>query len=123
MTRPVRVQLRRTRGYRKPAGAIVVTRSTRWGNPFRVEDYAAAGHPDPVGAALGDHRRWLDGSPDYPDTYTTAGGITLDRRWQRDHLADLAGATLACYCPADARCHADVLAELAQTVPHHDGAA
>lgn len=31
---PKRVQLRRTKGYRKPIDAIVVSRPSRWGNPF-----------------------------------------------------------------------------------------
>lgn len=31
---PKRIQLRRTRGYRKPPGAIVVRRPTHYGNPF-----------------------------------------------------------------------------------------
>ncbi len=30
-----RIQLRRTRGWRLPAGAIVVARPSKWGNPFR----------------------------------------------------------------------------------------
>nr|WP_268825129.1 DUF4326 domain-containing protein [Mycobacteroides chelonae] len=33
---PERIQLRRTRGWRKPEGAIVVSRPSRWGNPFRI---------------------------------------------------------------------------------------
>lgn len=30
-----RVQLRRAKGWRKPEGAIVVARPSKWGNPFR----------------------------------------------------------------------------------------
>lgn len=33
---PRRIQLRRTKGWRKPEGAVVVSRPTRWGNPFRL---------------------------------------------------------------------------------------
>jgi hypothetical protein len=33
---PERIQLRRTKGWRKPEGAIVVSRPSKWGNPFRV---------------------------------------------------------------------------------------
>jgi hypothetical protein len=33
---PTRVQLRRTKGWRKPEGAVVVARPTKWGNPHRV---------------------------------------------------------------------------------------
>lgn len=36
MTEPKRIQLRRTKGWRKPKGAIVVARPTMWGNPYAV---------------------------------------------------------------------------------------
>lgn len=40
MTRePKRIQLRRTKGYRKPEGAIVVSRPSKWGNPFEYRTY------------------------------------------------------------------------------------
>ena len=35
MPAPGRVQLRRTKGWRKPEGAVVVARPTKWGNPFQ----------------------------------------------------------------------------------------
>jgi hypothetical protein len=50
---PERIQLKRTRGWRLPEGAVSVARPTRWGNPWRVGDKstglcrvpaAAAGH-------------------------------------------------------------------------------
>jgi hypothetical protein len=31
---PERIQLRRVKGWRKPEGAIVVSRPSKWGNPF-----------------------------------------------------------------------------------------
>jgi hypothetical protein len=31
---PERIQLRRSEGWRKPPGAVVVARPSRWGNPF-----------------------------------------------------------------------------------------
>jgi hypothetical protein len=33
---PKRIQLRRTRGWRKPDNTVVVARPTKWGNPFKV---------------------------------------------------------------------------------------
>ena len=36
-----RIQLRRTKGWRKPEGAIVVARPSKWGNPYRIASYAA----------------------------------------------------------------------------------
>lgn len=34
---PIRVQLRRTKGWRMPPNTIRVCRPTKWGNPFKVE--------------------------------------------------------------------------------------
>jgi hypothetical protein len=50
---PHRIQLSRAKGWRKPPGAIVVARPTRWGNPFRYHDQ------------LTGLVRYLPGSPDY----------------------------------------------------------
>ena len=33
---PKRVQMRRTKGWRKPESAVSVARGTKWGNPFKV---------------------------------------------------------------------------------------
>ena len=35
-SKPKRVQLRRTKGWRKPEGAIVVARPSPWDNPFKA---------------------------------------------------------------------------------------
>jgi hypothetical protein len=52
---PERIQLRRTKGWRLPEGAVSVARPTKWGNPFRLNDRsyglcrvpaAHAGHDD-----------------------------------------------------------------------------
>jgi hypothetical protein len=109
---PQRIQLRRTKGWRKPEGAIVVARPSRWGNPFVV------------GAKYG---------PRGPMHYGRSDGIVRDRahavqlyrRWMftqarsENMVPELAGHDLACWCPLeDAHgnrmpCHADVLLELA----------
>ena len=88
-----RVQLRRSKGWRKPAGAIVVARPSRWGNPFRLgidgdRDECVALYRDAlVGGAL---------------------PFTVD-----DVRRELAGHDLACWCPLDLACHADVLLAVA----------
>jgi hypothetical protein len=40
---PRRIQLRRTKGWRKPPGAAVVPRPTRWGDPDGVAEHGQAG--------------------------------------------------------------------------------
>ena len=92
MAHPLRIQRKRTKGYRLPAGAVCVHRPTKWGNPFRVMDgdngdavrrYDVWLHQDPKGMAIADSAR-----------------------------RELPGKLLACFCPLSKRCHADVLAEL-----------
>lgn len=93
---PARHQLRRTAGYRKPAGAVVVTRgSKRWGNPFRVGD---PGIPDRA-AAVARYEQHLASHPELVERIR----------------AELAGRDLACSCPLDdgQPCHADVMLRVA----------
>jgi hypothetical protein len=85
-----------------PAGAIKVDRTTRWGNPF---DHRGPGRDRAI--AIGEYAAWLDGAG--PDELP-AGRRTVSRSWVLDHLDELAGRRLACWCPLDGPCHADVLA-------------
>jgi hypothetical protein len=86
---PVRVRLERKKGWRKPAGAVVVARPSRWGNPFRIGTDG-----DRVQCVARFREALLSGRLSF-----TTGDV---RR-------QLAGRDLACWCPADGPCHADVL--------------
>ena len=90
-----RVQLSRRAGWRKPAGAVVVARPTRWGNPFRVTNEGT--RADAVAAF---EQALAVGDPIL--------GFTTE-----DVQRELAGRDLACWCPLDQPCHADVLLRLA----------
>jgi hypothetical protein len=71
-----------------PAGAIYVGRPTPWGNPFPAI-------PTPAGraAAVALFITWFTARPDL---------LAAARR-------QLTGRDLACWCPLDQPCHADVL--------------
>ena len=101
---PERIQLRRVKGWRKPVGAVVVSRPSKWGNPFRVGD-AVTGYPYselcPVVADAETAVRLFRARMEI-----TAGLVVLAR-------AELAGKDLACWCPVGSACHADVLLEFA----------
>ena len=109
---PRRVQLRRTKGWRMPANTVKVDRTTRFGNPFSIEDYGRE-------RAVQLHRAWIRGE---------LGREHLPRKVLQDlekRLADmlcalpsLRGKNLACWCPLPEPgkpdiCHAAGLLELA----------
>lgn len=94
---PERIQMTRQRPWRADhPDAVIVARPTKWGNPFRVGE---PGVPD-AAAATAKFRRWLTRSKTGRVVATVA----------RDELR---GRDLACWCPLDAPCHADVLLEIA----------
>ncbi len=123
---PERIQLRRTKGWRLAevsATAVVVSRPSVWGNPYRVGSDVAILRPDggrqhllsiSAATAVDLYRVWLAQASiaDVPFTPT------------RLALAALTGRDLACWCPlTDPHtggrypCHADVLLELANPTP------
>jgi len=104
----VRIQRQRTRGWRMPKGAIYVGRPSAWGNPFKVECFG-------LNLALALYRRSMTGC-------WTPDGIPeeLIHLAYQGHQAvrafsyhEVRGKDLACWCPLDQPCHADILLELA----------
>lgn len=98
---PKRVQMRRSAGWRKPAGVVYVGRPTQWGNPFRVGG-RAHGALDPATAVARYRAALLSG-----DLRSKNGEALIDQ------LPALRGQDLGCWCDLDKPCHADVLLELA----------
>lgn len=100
---PVRVQRKRVKGWTMPENTISVTRPGKWGNPFKIGDKI---HDPNSGKVI--------------KTLKTLNDILL---WYRNYLKyrmmgeeivkELKGKNLACYCPLDRPCHADVLLEIA----------
>lgn len=123
--KPVRVQLRRTKGWRMPPNTVSVARPGRWGNPHWVNRWrdlatcialfrntvqgcwspsAAKDLPDAwAEASYEDHHRWLK----------RLGGHPLELVGP-----ELSGKNLACWCKIGTPCHADVLLELANPSDH-----
>jgi Domain of unknown function (DUF4326) len=105
--KPIRIQRKRTRGFRLPPNTVCVNRPTRYGNPFVVGTYQK--HPlAHLGSVLvrdSHHaqvlfKEWL---------VVTAEGQKLARR-AKDQLRS---KNIACFCGLDDDCHGDVLLELA----------
>jgi hypothetical protein len=78
-----------------PPNTVKVDRSTRWGNDFTVEECGSA-----ADAVLQFEHDLNKASVFHPVEY-------------RDYLSPLRGKNLACWCPLDQPCHADILLELA----------
>lgn len=114
LTLPDRVQLRRVRGWRLPDDAVIVSRNTGFGNPFRifniVEHGQAATDEQARAVAVRLHRDWLAG---YGPARITVGRRTFDRGWVLANVGRLRGRALACSCPPVGPCHATTLLQLA----------
>lgn len=119
---PQRIQLSRRKGWRKPEGAIVVSRPGPWGNPFNATEVGAA-YPSldergVAGMLVAEFRDLVrtDGRGLVIPNYRNADGSRGRREFHYAPLAGirehLAGHDLACWCPLDQPCHADVLLEL-----------
>ena len=115
MSAPKRIQLRRTKGWRKPEGAIVVARPSRWGNPYRVVSDGRLFTVRTDDSTIGSFER-LDGNGTGARHWAVQGyRLHLSRHPEMAIAAriKLRGHDLACWCQLDQPCHADVLLELA----------
>ncbi|SRR6266540_4068021 len=93
---PRRIQLSRRRGWRKPTGAVVVARPSTWGNPFVIDS----------GRSRAEAVEQFEHAVVHGDVASLRLTVAEIRR-------ELAGRDLACWCPLDEPCHADVLLRLA----------
>ena len=100
MNKPVRIRLSRTKGWKMPANAVKVDRTTKWGNPFRPADVVAGKAMGQAGAVEAYHKQLQAKLQSEPEV-------------TRAELEKLRGKHLACWCKPGEPCHADVLLKLA----------
>ena len=122
-----RIQRKRSKGWRMPSGAISVTRPGKWGNPLILDGdtiYIHAGYRRKIlspwvilteghdeGGMM--YYFWIIATPH--QKYQKF--VNPDLQYWSDHFAgldwnELRGRDLACWCPPDAMCHADVLIKI-----------
>lgn len=101
---PKRIQRKRTKGWKMPEGAVYVGRPTKWGNPFRI------GSPNADDCMI--CATAADAVACYRSELTTFAAFNFMGLKPGD-IEELRGKDLACFCPLDQPCHADVLLELA----------
>jgi hypothetical protein len=98
-----------------PKGTTYVGRPTRWSNPW------TPGHHGTAGEVADRYRKWLAGELDLEAISRPYGWraqavlkwLTDEREAVLKRIPALRGRDLACTCPLDEPCHADVLLELA----------
>ena len=90
---PKRIQRRRTKGWRMPKNTLYVGRGSKWGNPFVVCSYRTAEQ------AVDEYKKSIAKFDDCKEYI------------QRE----LKGKNLACWCPLDSPCHADILLDIANS--------
>ncbi|MCG3203983.1 MAG: hypothetical protein KCHDKBKB_00660 [Elusimicrobia bacterium] len=105
---PIRVQRKRTKGWKMPPNTIYVGRPTFWGNPYKEGDRINGIMVLGRGGAIAKYKEWLM-SGVHDQAYDTS--CTRSQAAKRD----LRGFNLACWCPLDKPCHADVLLEIANS--------
>lgn len=107
---PKRIQMhRRKGGWRKDhPEAVIVARKSKWGNPYRVGTHGSAA------VCVAKFSNALSGLID--NTRPPCPPITDVMALQdhaKAHIHELHGKDLACWCPLEQPCHADVLLALA----------
>ena len=115
MSTPYRIQRQRTKGCRTPENTVYVGQGTKWRNPWKVTPHedGRATVTDPISCTA------------FESVPAATAHATGSFRWQllnhpnvlgfteTETRAELAGKNLACSCPLDQPCHADVLLEIA----------
>jgi hypothetical protein len=108
---PKRIQRRRTKGWKMPENCVCVTRPTVFGNPWQWRKAREAGYcgtDDELKAfAVQIYREWLTNNARHGHGHDEQLAKLLAR------IKELRGKDLACWCPLDKPCHADVLLEIA----------
>lgn len=98
---PLRIQRRRTKGYRMPEGAVYCGRPTEWGNPFET----AAQYRELAEAIIG-----ISGQSEFHETDLRSFAIVHNAM---ANIHKLRGRQCACWCGLEEECHVDVLCEIA----------
>jgi hypothetical protein len=118
---PKRIQRKRTKGWKMPPNTVYVGRPTRWGNPFWH-----AQRFESIDVAIRVYRAAVNGifaPAEFKDMGDSAFHIACEdlNDWNKrfrggaENAAryELRGKDLACWCPLDQPCHADMLLEIA----------
>ncbi len=106
--KPIRIQRKRTKGWKMPENTVYVGRPTNWGNPFKVSKYGNKKAVQMFEDCL------LNNSMAYAYEHQNHAHQLFNWfTWMSKNLYLLRGKNLTCFCPLDQPCHADVLLKYA----------
>jgi len=115
--KPIRVQRKRTKGFKMPENTVYVGRPTKWGNPFNLGWYYKIGSQG--------FEASLTPKENFSPCFYNSQAVNLYKRLIKRNIGypvnlvkirrELAGKNLACWCPTDRPCHADFLLEIANS--------
>ena len=108
----IRVQRKRTKGFKLPENTVCVNRGTKWGNPFRIEGVITRTMACQMFENCILNNVMVYMYFDFPED-----AKQLKRfKWMAENLQTLQGKNLACFCGLSDECHADILLKLANHV-------
>jgi len=121
-TLPKRIQRKRTKGWKMPPNTVYVGRPSKWGNPFTERvwglDLALKLFRDAANGTWcpstlpSNFEDWQFNDAHYNGSVWRGD---LGRHPLELIREELRGKDLACWCPLDQPCHADVLLEIANS--------
>lgn len=117
---PIRVQRKRTKGFKTPEDTIYVGRPTKYGNPFKLD-------PDGTILCFSVNRKLLDPWIVFSDEsgHSVEDIVELYELWIKGRMLDfeflplppkieeLKGKNLSCFCSIEKPCHVDILLTVA----------
>ena len=97
--KPVRVQRKRTKGWKMPKNTVYVGRPGFWGNPYQQKDLGLSRKE-----CVAYFKKVMKARLKHPES-----------EWSSE-IKKLKGKNLACWCKPEDPCHADILLELANPI-------
>lgn len=107
--KPIRIQRRRTKGWKMPKNTVYVGRPSKWGNPFLI------GTPDLING------KWKPTTSQrafekFDEWFNLLWINRVNNLMEGKYpIKNLKGKNLACWCPLDQFCHADILLKIANS--------
>lgn len=108
MTRLIRIQRKRTKGWRMPPNTVYVGRGSAWGNPYIV------GIDGTAEECIAKYKDYLFPYKKQPPNNKKEYLFISDMHMGAI-IRTLKGKNLACWCALDKPCHADLLLQIANS--------